>query len=340
MARLYRAQAEGRLQDELTASTDLAWREDNEFTPLVILSDSQAKMHHLSAAAEKYRQAVVMPIGLGANPRRINARVNAITILGDIHHELEQFDAQLQDANLGQSDHMDRAIFFSSEASALVGLGKPLSEIEIVIKRATASGSLVSSGQPLSAGQASMASMLALIADELRAHGRQPEAIGLAKRAMQEIEQEIAGTAEPTPTQLVVRRRALMQAEDWQEAYSQFRAVVKGKPDNVTANGNLGVIAVWLGKAAEARDIAGVLRGVNVPYIRGEQHYQRARVLAALGDADAAVIALKRSFREGYGWTPGEIHRDIAFDPIRENADFKEFCAPRQSPASTSGGRK
>lgn len=127
-----------------------------------------------------------------------------------------------------------------------------------------------------------------------------------------------------------------MQADDWQEAYTQYRAVVKAAPDNLTAKGILGVIAAALGKEAEARDIADVLRGVNVPYIRGEQHYQRARVLAALGDADAAVVALQRAFTVGYGWTPGEIHRDIAFDRVRQNAAFKEFCAPKNSPDSTA----
>ena len=330
--RVYRADAEGNLPKVLAESEELAKLDLYEFVPLGVLGNAQTRMHYSSAAEKTYRKrlGLAIPIEAGSENDRRNARAVTLTNLAEIDHDLGNFQAQLEDAKHGESDFAKFPDFFVQEANALVGLKRPLSDIEAVIKRASESGSFVPSGQ------GDMASMLAVLAGELRAHGRQSEAISLAKRAIQEIQREIAGTAEPTPTQLVVHRRALMQAEDWQEAYTQYRAVVKAAPDNLTAKGNLGVIAAALGKEAEARHMADVLRKVNARYTRGEQHYQRARVLAALGDPDAAVGALKKSFADGHGWIPGEIHRDIAFDPIRENAAFKEFCAPKDSPASTS----
>jgi serine/threonine protein kinase/tetratricopeptide (TPR) repeat protein len=331
VTRLYRADAEGNLPKVLAESEVLAKIDLYEFIPLGVLGASQTRMHHLNAAKETYRRRLdlAIPMEPGSQSERRTERAATMAILAEIHHELGNFQAQLDEAKLGEREFREFPVFFVQEASALVGLGRPLSEIEGVIGRARASGKFVSSGQ------AEMASMLAVVAGELRAHGHQSEAISLAKRAIQEIQNEIAGTAEPTPTQLVVHRRALMQAEHWQTAYAEFSAVVKAAPDNLTANGNLGVIAAALGRKAEALNTADVLRKVNARYTRGKQHYQRARVLAALGAADAAVGALKQSFADGYGWIPGEIHRDNAFDPIRENADFKEFCAPKDSPAST-----
>jgi len=323
VTRRFRAAAEGDLRRVLNESAELARLEKYEFTPLGILAEAQTQMRYLNAAEETYRRQLALPIQQESNDSYRRKRMTGRLALVSIDHELENFDKQLDDAKRGENDFPDVSDFFFLEASALIGQSKPQSDIEEVIGRA----------RFVARNQTEMADMLTKLADELRAHGHGREAISLSNQAIQEIRKEIGGTETPA------HRAALMRAEDWRSAYSAFSAVVKADPNNVVAQANLGVVAAFLGKKAQAREIADFLPKVNVRYIRGQQHYQRARVLAALGDADLAVVALKRSFEKGYGWVPGAIHRDIAFDKIRDNTEFKEFCAPRQLAVKTSGGR-
>jgi serine/threonine protein kinase/tetratricopeptide (TPR) repeat protein len=324
VTRRYREVAKGHLRNVLNESAVLARLEKYEFNPLGILAEAQTQMRYLDAAEETYRRQLALPIQQVSNDSFRRKSMTSRLVLASIDHEFESFDKQLDDAKRGENDFPEVSDFFFFEASALIGQNKPLSDIQEVIRRA----------RLVARNQTEMAEMLTGLADELRAHGHGGDAISLSNQAIQEIRKEIGGTDTPA------HRAALMRATDWRSAYSAFSAVVKADPNDFVAQANVGVVAAFLGKKAQAREIADSLQKVNVPYIRGQQHYQRARVLAALGDADLAVVALKRSFEKGYGWVPGAIHRDIAFDKIRGNAEFKEFCAPKNSGVTTSGGGK
>ena len=335
MDRVFREDAAGNLQAKLEASADMVRLDHSRIPPFSILGAAQLETHQLRLAEETLRHAVATPMEPGAAGMSLNNRVSDLVKLSEIHHELGQFSAQRQDARRGRQDHPDRAVFFLLEAGALIGMNRSVPEIEAVIGQARASGKLVADGKARGNGKDSMASMLGFLVDELNAHSRRADAINLAARAIEEIQKEMAGTPDPTPTQRADFRAALMQAENWPAAYAEYAAYADTNPNSVSAKGNLGVIAVKLNKQAEARSLADELLRVNRPFIQGSQHYQRARVLAALGDADASVTALNRAFAEGHGWVPGSIHRDRAFDPIREAPSFKEFCAPKDPPGDS-----
>jgi len=57
--------------------------------------------------------------------------------------------------------------------------------------------------------------------------------------------------------------------------------------------------------------------------------YQRARVLAALGDGDGAVRALQAAFSQGRPWAGTEMHLDTAWNPIRSYPPFQEWMKPK-----------
>ena len=83
------------------------------------------------------------------------------------------------------------------------------------------------------------------------------------------------------------------------------------------------------GPRDEAQKIADALAKADRPFLRGSHLYQRARVLAALGDAEAAVRALQAAFVQGRGWPGAEMHLDSAWDPIRTHPRFQEFMKPK-----------
>lgn len=120
-----------------------------------------------------------------------------------------------------------------------------------------------------------------------------------------------------------------MRAERWKEAYSIYSTLVGEEPDDLSGRGSMGVAAARVGQIAVARRCEVFLAQVNRPYLLGEHQYQRARVLAALGEGDGAVAALTLAYGQGLSWSTLGIHRDIAFDPIRDYPPFKEFIKPK-----------
>ena len=79
----------------------------------------------------------------------------------------------------------------------------------------------------------------------------------------------------------------------------------------------------------ERESIADALAKVDRPFVRGEHLYQRARVLAALGDRDGALRALQAAYAQGYAWNGTEMHLDNAWDPLREYPPFVELMKPK-----------
>ena len=83
------------------------------------------------------------------------------------------------------------------------------------------------------------------------------------------------------------------------------------------------------GSREEARKIADALAKVERPYLRGANLYQRARILAALGDGEGAVRELQAAFAKGNAWNGGAMHLDTCWDPIRTYPAFVEWVKPK-----------
>ena len=83
------------------------------------------------------------------------------------------------------------------------------------------------------------------------------------------------------------------------------------------------------GSREEARKIADALAKVERPFLRGAHLYQRARILAALGDGEGAVRELQAAFAKGNAWNGSAMHLDACWDPIRTHPAFVEWVKPK-----------
>lgn len=94
------------------------------------------------------------------------------------------------------------------------------------------------------------------------------------------------------------------------------------------AIGLLGVISVARGDSVTAKRLCNRLAADHRPYGFGEARRAEARIRAALGEPAAAIILLRRAFREGLGrdhWT----HTTREFQVLSGNPEFRELIGPR-----------
>jgi hypothetical protein len=101
-------------------------------------------------------------------------------------------------------------------------------------------------------------------------------------------------------------------------------------PDDLAARARYAVtLATCGGPRDEALKIADAMTKVARPFLNGEHQYQRARILAALGDRDGAVDALRAAFRQGRPWPSGAMHFDSAYESLRDYPPFIELVKPK-----------
>ncbi len=108
------------------------------------------------------------------------------------------------------------------------------------------------------------------------------------------------------------------------------RDLMREALDNLSYKGAYATALVACGGSrGEAKAIADSLAKVDRPYLRGEHLYQRARILAALGDADGGVRALQAAHAQGMRWPSIELHLDRCWDPIRNHPAFVDLMKPK-----------
>jgi len=234
-----------------------------------------------------------------------------------LHHELGQYERELDDARLGQRHYPADGSFFAREVGALVALGR-LSEIEAVIAR--------SAQATLRAGGAG-----AVLLDgsrELDAHGHAEAARAMAVRAAAWYRNRLALPKPPAE----IRGQyadALIHAGDC-EGLAVRRELLRDAPDGLFEQSNYATaLVVCGGSRDEARRIAASLERLDRPFLRGLHLYCSARILAALGDGEAAVRALEASHSRGWGFDMPELHLNHAWKPIRTYPPFQEWLRPR-----------
>lgn len=141
------------------------------------------------------------------------------------------------------------------------------------------------------------------------------------------------------PELLRDRISALVLAGRWSEANSVAQRLVARTPNDLTANGLLGVTAAGLGDTLRARRIATALERWPEPYVFGRHTLWRARIAAVLGDRDRAVALAEAAMTQGHPrfFDPGggpyeepEYHIDPALRAVRDHPSFRRFLAPRE----------
>jgi hypothetical protein len=122
----------------------------------------------------------------------------------------------------------------------------------------------------------------------------------------------------------------LLRAGDCQQAIRIRRELAQQASGNLAYKGNLATALVACGFSRdEARAIADALAKVDRPFLRGEHLYERARILAALGDDQDAIRALQAAHAQGTRWPAVELHLDQCWDPIRRSPAFVEMLKPK-----------
>ncbi len=311
--RLGRAVINGDLVGARTASGDIARLAPS---PLTIYSYGMIEraLHHPRAALAAFSTISVADSPAGGGP-------GVSYFLRDraaVHHELGEYNQELADARLGQERYPAEGSFFAEEIAALVALGRA-GEIEAVIARC----------EKATLRSGSMGAVLHAATRELAAHGQGDAARAMAAREAAWYTNQL-GTRKPALGLRAAYASALEGAGKCRQAVQLRRDLAREAPEsNILQGGYATALVACGGSRVEALAIADALAKVDRPYVRGVQLYQRARVLAALGDADGAVRALEAAHRQGWMWNSGELHLDACWNPIRSQPAFIELLKPK-----------
>ncbi len=121
---------------------------------------------------------------------------------------------------------------------------------------------------------------------------------------------------------------ALYLLERWEDAQTLYDGLAGEFPENVSYLGSIGRIAARLGDRDHALRVSEELASLDVPYMRGTNTRERARIFAILEDEAEAVRLLRQALGEGvqYGvW----FHRDIDFESLHDYPPFQELLRPK-----------
>jgi tetratricopeptide (TPR) repeat protein/TolB-like protein len=334
--RYARAELDGNLRGALAAASDWA-----RLVPFIEsffgLGRAESRINHPRAALASLSRIRVEDAPAASGP-------NAFTLLSlrtALHHQVGEYDKQLEDARLGQKSYptAPASAFFSAEISALVALDRAAEVDGVIARSEQALGNSNSTG-----------SLLLRAAEELAAHGHAEPARTMAGRAVEHYEKRLK-TGKPNDALRSSYAGALLRAGDCRQALPIRRDLARVKPDDPaypSRQGDYGVALAACGPSTratrpgppratpegggsrdEARKIADALATVDRPFLRGEHLYQRARVLAALGDGEGAVRELQAAFAKGNAWNGSAMHLDACWDPIRSYPAFVEWVKPK-----------
>jgi TolB-like protein len=311
--RLARARLDGNLRGAVAAALEGA-RLGPSPASYYLLGLRERDFHHSRAASEALSRIRVedMPNEMGPGASwHLDTRAS-------VHHELGEYDKELEVARLGQRHYPGVAAFFAAEIRAMVASGRP-AEIDAIVTRAEqAAGNSNDTGSLLSQG-----------ARELRAHGHADAARAMASRAAEHYKRRL-DAGKPTPALRDSYANALVISGDCAHALPIRRDLARQAPDDLAYQGAYATALVSCGGSPEeARRIADALAKVERPFLRGTNLYQRARILAALGDGEGAVRELQAAFAKGNPWNGSAMHLDTCWDPIRTHPAFVEWVKPK-----------
>jgi TolB-like protein len=160
--------------------------------------------------------------------------------------------------------------------------------------------------------------------DELHSHGDTMRARGYYAKALE----SDAGT-DPAG-KLQVKAAALRGLGRWGEVERTAKALAVIDSTNPDYKGMLGTALAHAGKTEEADAIAAALANDARPYLFGRPALERARIEAALGRTDDALVDLRRAFAQGHQFDLW-VHRDADFDKLRSLSQFQSIVAPKHT---------
>ena len=233
------------------------------------------------------------------------------------HYFLGNHKKELEVIRRAREYYSDALAPMAIEARALAALGR-IEEVKKVVDKSLLSRSSIGTW---TAGRVMLAA-----ARELRLRGYQEAFKDMAGRTVEWYRGRLAGkeASEDQRFELAV----LYIAEQWEEAGALVERLRSEKPDDIDYLGYGGALAARKGDKEEALRISEELKGIDRPFIFGEQTYWRARIAALLGMKEEAVELLQQSFSQGKYYEVFII-QEADFEPLRDYAPFKELMKPK-----------
>ena len=255
-----------------------------------------------------------------ASPFRVS-RVGATfwSKVTDAYHLLGDYPREREAARTARSLVPESSEAVYLELRALAALGR-VDSLESILDQ------LVGMRRPRGWPPYSIPTIRVGLAQELMAHG-QPDA------ARQVLLRSVAWQRARPPAEQAREdaRRDLAEALYLLGKYAEAEPIVKrltmDRPENARYIALHGLIALRLGRRAEAIQASDRLGDMKSIYGRDEPTYARAQIAAQLGDTAAALTLLQESLTKG--WTASDIHADPDLAPLRGDARFKELLKPK-----------
>jgi tetratricopeptide (TPR) repeat protein len=120
---------------------------------------------------------------------------------------------------------------------------------------------------------------------------------------------------------------ALLSAGRVEDAIPLLELLRQKYPNRFYILGALGVARALQGDREDAERISTQLEDLNVPYSFGNTSVWQARIAAALGNKDQALVFLRRAFSEGTSMDDW-IHREPAFRSMVDHPTFQDLLQP------------
>ncbi len=247
------------------------------------------------------------------DPNDPAAWVYTWTWLADAYHLIGDYKRELETSEWGRKLYPAKSLFLLQEIQALAALGK-IGELRKVLDE-TAD---FDKGRDMGINMISTAR-------ELRAHGHEDIAMVIYNQAIRWFENLPADEMKMKRFDYGI---ALYEAHRWQQAENIFKELVTDSTDNMDYNAFLGSTEARLGNKEKAIEISQWIGNLKRPYLFGRDNYQRACIVAILGDKEQATDFLKESYQQGNSdWML--LHTDIDLESLRDYPPFIEFMKPK-----------
>jgi len=229
-------------------------------------------------------------------------------------HMLGDHDEELTEALAARALYPDSLHVLFTEARARAALG------DIAGIRQVIDDSIRLDVQPnWTAG-----SLLRLAGEELIAHGEADAGHETLARAISWYQNLPAEEMEARRESLAI---TLLSAGRVDEAIVLLELLHQKSPEWIPVLGALGVAGALQGDRADAERISAQLEGIIVPHFFGLTSLWQARIAAALGNKDQAMVFLRRAFSEGT-YMNDWIHRTPAFRSLLDHPPFQALLQP------------
>jgi DNA-binding SARP family transcriptional activator len=183
------------------------------------------------------------------------------------------------------------------------------------------------------------ATVMRMLAEELRAHGHEDAAQSMVERTLAFYEalsadERAAGPQEEIAVPARIRAMVLSAVDRREESGDIWAAIADSLPRSdlawAAAHGIVGAISAQLGDRVEALRRFELVAEFESPAPLWDYlvAYWQARIMAQLGDRRRAVALLREAFARGQIFSTG-FHRDRWLAPLRGYPPFEELMRPK-----------